>query len=154
MTYLSRVTAIHLRFGFLPLILTVIGVIILGMAYLLNRFDKFVFWDEKKVKRISAVSITIIVIAVPVVIWAYPFANGTLSSIHRLLHGTVDVKLGSSRIQIWQHVIKLIPEHLWFGGGPDTLAERITFSFQRYDATLGTCLQTRTWAWKMCCRKY
>lgn len=141
-TYVNRVTEIHIKFGLFPLVLAVIGVAMLGTAYLLKRYDKVVFWDDKKVRRIFAVSIAIVVILISAAIWVYPFANGTLSSLHQLLHGRADPKLGSSRIQIWQHVIKLVPEHLWFGGGPDTLAERMTFSFQNYNATLGTTVHS------------
>ena len=73
--------------------------------------------------------------------WAFPFKSGTLSSIHRLLHGQVNPEDGSARISIWQNVLRLVPERLLFGGGPDTLADRIQFSFQEYNEATGTNIQ-------------
>ena len=37
------------------------------------------------------------------------------------LHGRLEDSFGSGRIYIWKKTAALVPEHLWFGGGPDTL---------------------------------
>jgi O-antigen ligase len=65
-----------------------------------------------------------------------------LASAHRMLHGALDEKAGSSRVQIWQHTMGLVPEHFWFGGGPDTLVQRACLTFERYNEATGTVVRT------------
>ncbi len=141
-SYINRVTAISFKFGGLSLILVLIAGAMMILLNIINNLDKKYQWDEKKIRKILSIGIVTIAVAALAIVWAFPFANGTLASIHRFLHGEVDSKLGSSRIQIWQQVAKLVPEHLWFGGGPDTLAKRLAFSFQRYNAATGTNIQS------------
>lgn len=64
-------------------------------------------------------------------LYCIPFSSGTLGEIHALLHGQVGASFGSSRIWIWQNVLPLVPEHLFFGGGPDTLGDRMDVLFTR-----------------------
>lgn len=59
--------------------------------------------------------------------------SGTLHEFHVLLHGGWDDKFGTGRLFIWRNVLALVPERPLFGGGPDTLGERMTVEFQRYD---------------------
>ena len=63
--------------------------------------------------------------------------SGTLHEFHMLLHGDWDDKYGTGRIFIWRNVLELVPERLFLGGGPDTLGERMTAEFQRYDEEKG-----------------
>lgn len=63
--------------------------------------------------------------------------NSTLHEFHMLLHGDWNDKYGTGRIFIWRNVMDLVPERLFWGGGPDTLGERMTVEFQRYDEEKG-----------------
>lgn len=63
--------------------------------------------------------------------------GGTLHEFHMLLHGDWDDKYGTGRIFIWRNVLDLVPDRLLWGGGPDTLGERMTAEFQRYDEEKG-----------------
>ncbi len=53
-------------------------------------------------------------------VWFYP-GGGTLSELHRLLHGEVDLTFGSSRLLIWRSLLPLIAERPLLGGGCGTL---------------------------------
>lgn len=68
--------------------------------------------------------------------------GGTVGEFSRLLHGQVEDSFGSGRVYIWKQVAGLVPERLWFGGGPDTLAARVSGYFQRYDAATGLTLRS------------
>ena len=54
-------------------------------------------------------------------IWFFPGDGGTLSELHRLLHGDVDLTFGSSRLLIWRSLLPLIAERPLLGGGCGTL---------------------------------
>lgn len=54
-------------------------------------------------------------------IWFFPGDGGTLSELHRLLHGEVDLTFGSSRLLIWRSLLPLIAERPLLGGGCGTL---------------------------------
>lgn len=62
--------------------------------------------------------------------------GGTLHEAHELLHGNIDDSFGSGRVHIWREVISRIPEHFWFGAGPDTMLNAELESFSRYDEAL------------------
>lgn len=70
--------------------------------------------------------------------------TGTLHEIHELLHGRLEGTFGSGRLYIWNETIKLVPEHLWFGGGPDTLSARLVAPFTRYVEELGLTIVAAT----------
>lgn len=71
-------------------------------------------------------------------LYAYPgfSADGTLSQIHRLLHGEWDESFGSGRLYIWRQAVALVKEAPLFGGGPDTLVYRGLEGFSRYNEVL------------------
>ena len=54
-------------------------------------------------------------------IWFFPGDGGTLSELHQLLHGEVDLTFGSSRLLIWRSLLPLIAERPLLGGGCGTL---------------------------------
>lgn len=54
-----------------------------------------------------------------------------------LLHGRWDDAFGSGRLYIWRSVWPLVPQRLWFGGGPDTLGLRTGAAFTRWNEDLG-----------------
>lgn len=128
--------------GYVPLVLLAAAVILFVAAVLLMKQGAESHWNDRLVQRLLAVCVIGALVAVPLVLWAYPFGSGTAGALHKLLHGELDPKLGSSRIAIWQNVLKLVPERLFLGGGPDTLAARLNFSFQRYNEATGTMIQS------------
>lgn len=140
-TYKNRLTEIQFQIGTTSVLLIVFACVVFAVACAIKRSEKQKRWESRRAKKVLIGCVVFSVFAGIAIIWTYPFSGGTLSEVHQLLNGTIDPKLGSGRIRIWQEVIKLIPEHLWFGGGPDTLAERMTFSFQRYDETLGITIE-------------
>ncbi len=141
-TYENRVTQLNFRFGIIPAMLILAAFIFFMMAYAISLSEKSKLWDSQVAKKVLVACLAFAAVGGIVVIWAYPFKDTFLADAHQILHGNIDPKLGSSRIQIWQEVIKLIPKNVWFGGGPDTLVERITFSFKRYDPTLGIKIES------------
>ena len=54
-------------------------------------------------------------------LWLYPGDGGTLSELHRLLHGEVDLTFGSSRLLIWCSLLPLVAQRPLLGGGCGTL---------------------------------
>ena len=141
-SYENRVTAVFFRIGTIPAVLLLLACLFAAAAFLLLRGGERISWDSRRAKKILAAAITAAVAAGIAVVWACPFTKGALSEAHLLLHGNVSPEFGSSRIKIWQESLKLIPGHLWFGGGPDTLAERMTFHFTRYNETLGMTVES------------
>ena len=67
--------------------------------------------------------------------------NGSIYEFSEILHGRSEDFFGSGRIFIWKETLKLVPDHLWFGGGPDTLIVRIGAYFERYDETTNNTIQ-------------
>ncbi len=63
--------------------------------------------------------------------------GGMLGEIHQILHGSIRDAFGSGRIYIWRSVLERVPEHLWFGTGPDTLLMAEIDPFSRTDHAAG-----------------
>ena len=141
-TYENRIIGIHPKFGAPVAVSAVIAAALICLSHFMNRSGIKAEWNEKKAKRIRVICVIAAIAAFLVVVRAYPFSSGALSEMHRLLWGDVDASFGSSRIQIWRQAAGLVPEHIWFGGGPDTLAERIGFTFKRFNEVTGTMIET------------
>ena len=56
----------------------------------------------------------------------------TLHQAHLMMHGIINDSFGSSRIYIWKAVISKIPEHLFFGTGPDSMMAWNLPGFSKY----------------------
>ena len=78
-----------------------------------------------------------LILAVLFLVFLFDFGNGTLHELHALLHGEWDDAFGTGRLFIWRNVLALVSERPLFGGGCDTLGQRMTAEFQRYDAETG-----------------
>ncbi len=63
--------------------------------------------------------------------------GGMLGELHQILHGAVSDSFGTGRIYIWRSVLERVPEHLWFGAGPDTLLKAEIAPFSREDKAAG-----------------
>jgi len=64
--------------------------------------------------------------------WTYSGKSQTLTELHALLHGDVDVAFGSGRLAIWRALLPLAAEHPLFGGGCGTLYLRDIEPFYWY----------------------
>ncbi len=140
-TYENRITDAFLKFGVLSAALSFLAAAMFALSVFLSRSRTAAGWDERKARRILIICMTAAAAAFFATVWIYPFSGGVLSEMHRVLHNDIDSSFGSSRIQIWRLTAELIPERFWFGGGPDTLAERITFTFQRFNEATGTMIK-------------
>lgn len=123
-------TALFFRMG-TSFILLVLGVIILVIAMLCPK-NNLQFKHYKKVRLGLIIALFACGILSVIALYLLPFQTGTIGEIHEILNGNLDGSFGSSRIIVWQEVAKLIPEHLWFGGGPGTLSLRTDYIFSRY----------------------
>lgn len=111
---------------------------ILGVIVGTILFLPFVLNIKPKVRKIIFLIILLFIVMSIIFIWFYDFNEiGTFYELHELLHGNFENEYGTGRIYIWKNVVKLIPEKLLFGGGPDTLSKRMTTHFERYNNELG-----------------
>lgn len=67
---------------------------------------------------------------------------GLAAVVLAVLHG-VPRSLESGRLYIWREVLERVPQHIWFGAGPDTMSLANIPPFERFDATLGKTLVAR-----------
>lgn len=91
----------------------------------------------KRQKRLAWILILLLLFCGICLIFFVDYGEGTLHEFHELLHGSWNEDFGTGRIFIWRNVLALVPERPLFGGGPDTLGQRMTVEFQRYDAESG-----------------
>ena len=75
-------------------------------------------------------------------VYFYNGKSGTLYELSRLLHGELREDFGSSRIRIWRELLQLFPERPLLGGGPGTVAKRLSIEFSRYVSETGNTLRT------------
>lgn len=94
--------------------------------------------------KAAVIAVVCIFTAALVGVFFLDIGSGTLHEIHEVLHGRWDGSFGSGRLYIWGETLKLVPESLWFGGGPDTLGFRLDASFTRYLADLDLTLVATT----------
>lgn len=100
-----------------------------------------VLLPSKRSRRIAWICVAALVLAGAIIVWFWPGQSGTVWEASRILHGDIRNEFGSHRIEIWRGTLELVPERLWFGGGPGTLGERIDISWSRYIEQIGS---TRT----------
>ncbi len=76
------------------------------------------------------------------IIYLWPGTEGSVYEISQAMKGNFHEDFGSSRILIWRELLSLVPERLFFGGGPGTFALRIDLGFSRHVEETGRQLQT------------
>ena len=69
--------------------------------------------------------------------------SGLFHELHLLLRGQAEDSFGSGRIHIWRSVLERIPEQLWLGSGPDTMALAELEPFTRFDENRGMLIVSR-----------
>ena len=84
-------------------------------------------------RRFALVLLLVVLLAIAG-IYCFDIGGGTLHELHALSRGEWDDGFGTGRLFIWRSVAALVPERPLFGGGCDTLGQRMTAEFRRYDA--------------------
>ena len=92
--------------------------------------------DHRK-KRLVLILLLLLILCGMVLLFFVDPGEGTLYEVHALLHGDWNDDFGTKRLFIWKNVMPLVAEHPFFGGGCDTLGERMTVDFSRYDEGSG-----------------
>ena len=60
-----------------------------------------------------------------------------------ILEGKWNDEIGSGRIGIWKTLLKTVPQHMWIGTGPGTVADRADIVYERYVPETGRTLKAR-----------
>lgn len=77
---------------------------------------------KKKTRVFLLIAAAALIAAAGVVIYLRKFQQPELRQLHNLLHGKIKDSYGSGRVYIWRRTLRAVPEHLWFGSGPDTMS--------------------------------
>ena len=141
-TYKDHLTELHFRPDIHFIILIAVAIFLIYAAAFLQKNRSIKFGAPQKMTRLLFFGVAGIVLLIPVAVWFAPVSSGSIYEAQRILHGNADPSFGSGRIRIWTAVLSLVPEHLFFGGGPDTLVARMPFSFEGYSAELGIKLKS------------
>ena len=141
MVYADRETALCLRAGAGQWILAALGAGLLALGRLAGRRERFSRPALKETPRRLWLALAVLAALGAGAVYLFPVSGGTLGEVHQILHGTVDPSFGSGRVRIWSEVVRLIGEAPLLGGGPDTLVERMTFTFTRYSQETGTVIE-------------
>ena len=141
-TYINGITNLHFSLGTRCIACFILSVLTLILRFFFGK-SHVVFFKKRRtaIRFLSCIVVLCIVLGVAL-LYFLPFESGTIGEIHGVLNGKIDDKIGSGRIAIWRECLKLIPGHLLFGGGPDTLAERINYVFTRYSNELGMTIES------------
>ena len=95
------------------------------------------FITNPKVKKIVLLLMLILIFLGILGLFCIDPGSGTFHEVHLLLHGNWDDDFGTGRLFIWRNLVPLIEEHPFFGGGCDTLGQRMTAEFRNYDEETG-----------------
>lgn len=102
-----------------------------------------VFLCPKKRRKILAWIILAIFILGLLFVFLVDMGNGTLHELNSILHGNISEKFATSRIYIWKNVLRLVPDRLLLGAGPDTMSLADIEPFTRYEPTLNKTFVAR-----------
>lgn len=106
------------------------ALIIVPIVFLKTKKQKIIYTSSVIIMGLVGLTFTYIV--------DLPFE--LLHQIHEILHGNISETFGSGRIHIWKCVISDLPNHFWFGSGPDTMVYAELEPFKRYDPTLNSMI--------------
>lgn len=77
----------------------------------------------KKWRIVVFAAVAALLVAAVIVIYFCKFPQKELSQLHNVLHGKIKDSYASGRVYIWRTTLRAVPDHLWFGTGPDTLSK-------------------------------
>jgi len=98
---------------------------------------------KKRSKRAVWLALALLLSAMLAVVWFFDLPQISLHELHELLHGRGRDEFGNGRILIWRQVLALVPAHLWFGTGPDTMSAAHLTGYGMYSAKLGGIIRYR-----------
>ena len=78
--------------------------------------------SSKKCRMIVLIVVAVLIVAALIVVYFVKIPQRELFQLHNILHGKVKDSYGSGRFYIWRTTLGAVPEHLWFGTGPDTMS--------------------------------
>jgi hypothetical protein len=142
-TYENRVTDLRFVPGTYAVAAFLASAVLAGSAFLFHRKKSAVPWRRERARRVLIWAVAAVVLLGVALLLFVPVSGGTLYEARQLLKGNIDPSFGSGRIRIWKESLGLVPQHPWFGGGPDTLASRIGFSFTRYSDELKMTIESK-----------
>lgn len=142
-TYENRVTTVRFSPGLSAAALFGCAALLAAGSYLPGRNKASAPWRKDRARRLLCLLVAACILLGLAALLLVPFSAGTLREAQELLRGNADPSFGSGRLRIWTESLKLVPGHLWLGGGPDTLAGRIGFSFTRYSEQLGATIESK-----------
>ena len=93
------------------------GIISLGVLFLVTLL-RFI------PKKYRLPLLILLIIAVLLVVWFWPFYGGGIWELHEILHGRIRLSFGSDRIAVWYYSLLLSRESLFTGGGSGTFYSR------------------------------
>ncbi len=97
----------------------------------------FVLKASGRTRLWVGVGVVLLLLAALAVLRAVDFSQELLHQLHEVLNGNWDATFGSGRIRIWRDVLDRVPQALWLGHGPDTMALGGIEPFTRFDPALG-----------------
>lgn len=77
---------------------------------------------EGRRRRLARVLVVAVLAGALCLVLFAPGESGLPYQLNQLLHGNFDPQFGNGRVFIWQEVLSRVPEDLWLGKGPDTMA--------------------------------
>ena len=95
--------------------------------------------ERRGLLRFSGLALLLLGLAAAYLI---PFRQGTAFELHELLHGRAEDSFGSHRILIWRGTVEVLRDHPLLGIGPDSLADHLNITFERYSQPLGETIRT------------
>ena len=105
------------------------GIISLGVLFLVTLL-RFI------PKKYRLPLLILLIIAVLLVVWFWPFYGGGIWELHEILHGRIRLSFGSDRIAVWYYSLLLSGESLLTGGGSGTFASRFNHFLQDHNLTI------------------
>jgi len=99
------------------------GIISLGVLFLVTLL-RFI------PKKYRLPVLILLIIAVLLVVWFWPFYGGGIWELHEIFHGRIRLSFGSDRIAVWYYSLLLSGESLLTGGGSGTFASRFNHFIQ------------------------
>ncbi len=99
------------------------GIISLGVLFLVTLL-RFI------PKKYRLPVLILLIIALLLVVWFWPFYGGGIWELHEIFHGRIRLSFGSDRIAVWYYSLLLSGESLLTGGGSGTFASRFNHFIQ------------------------
>ncbi|MEA4893921.1 MAG: O-antigen ligase family protein [Oscillospiraceae bacterium] len=132
----ATLVSVSFVFSFWPVCLAGLTAVFVALRILLRNSE---FGPNPMKLFFSLLSASLVITGLTAV-YFWKAGEGTVYEFSRVLHGELEDSFGSSRILIWRKTLKLVPESLWLGGGPGTLAQRLDINFSRFVEETGKTL--------------